>query len=974
MKYEELLILLPCHSLEDFPLYHEGDEAAGLLAHWSAMWHPALIASAGKTPTWQRIDDPPEELANRLIMVPAVSAAELPTGFAQRAKTEGGVLIRKKVDRKEIVDLALAELDGGDAGVDPELTADFFALGYCYLQVELLTRQMRYSSNLDEIYFRNQATAAAVAAVAGDATEAREKLEACFNVLAEERDHYYPVDAFIIDLTLVADTTIGESLRQDLSGTVPRNLLLGGQALEKIVASEPATLEALRAGLENGSVCLVGGEGVERRLPLLSFESILAEIRRGSALYENALGHRPKIYGRRRFGLMPGLPQVLTQAGFQGAMHATLDEGNFPEGSQIKTTWEGTDGTVIDAIARAPVDAAKPETYLKFAVKMGESMDMDHVATVCLAHWPGQTTPWLEDLRRIARYCNALGKFVTLEEYFRDTALPGHPERFEAKAYRSPYLKQAVIRRHADPISSSVRYWKRRAQLEAAESLNTLAALITDQPIQLDTDLAFAVDQAAELPPVPRQEEALANAAAGGSSESQTPAAEAAAKEAAVPAIDPLDVQTTAAVDEAARRFAAALPRKTGAKRGLLVVNPSSFVRRMGVVTTGLEQPPAIARPVYAADAFEGKTHLVVDTPAMGFAWLESADAPPRKSKTIPLAEEGVLRNEFFQALINMETGALQSLHQYNSRSNRMSQQLGFRLPGRRPQPGEAYSDPDEGAQYARMQAESVRTTIDSEALGEITVAGKLVGPDRQVYADFQQRYQVFKGSRVLRIEIELDPHVEPKADPWNSYFCARFAWRDESSEIWRTAHQTRQPHSGKRIESPHYVSVEEEKIRTTILTGGLPFHRRIGHRMMDTLLVVRGETARKFTIGIGVDLTHPMNDAMGLILPPVVVEETAGPPAPNPSSWLFHFDARNVTATHWSPLTEDGKIVGFCVRLLETSGRSVKTSLSTFRSVATAKKVDFQGLPGGECSVEDGKIRIDLAAHQWIEVQARWG
>ena len=29
MKYRENIILLPCHSLEDFPLHHEGDDAQG---------------------------------------------------------------------------------------------------------------------------------------------------------------------------------------------------------------------------------------------------------------------------------------------------------------------------------------------------------------------------------------------------------------------------------------------------------------------------------------------------------------------------------------------------------------------------------------------------------------------------------------------------------------------------------------------------------------------------------------------------------------------------------------------------------------------------------------------------------------------------------------------------------------------------------------------------------------------------------
>src|SRR5262245_51877014 len=111
MKFQELLILLPCHSLEDFPTFHEGDDAHSLLASWSALWHPALLAAAGQAPTWRRIEDPPSDLKDRLIVVPSVCAQKLPTGFAQRCKDEGGLLIRKTADRGEIVESALAALE-----------------------------------------------------------------------------------------------------------------------------------------------------------------------------------------------------------------------------------------------------------------------------------------------------------------------------------------------------------------------------------------------------------------------------------------------------------------------------------------------------------------------------------------------------------------------------------------------------------------------------------------------------------------------------------------------------------------------------------------------------------------------------------------------------------------------------------------------------------------------------------------------
>src|SRR5262245_55495712 len=277
MKYQELIILLPCHSLEDFPTYHEGDDAQSLLASWSALWHPELLAAAGQAPTWRRIDEPPSEVRGRLIVVPSVCVQKLPSGFAQRVKDEGGVLVRKMVSREEIVAAALEGLREQPRNqrteetkpVDPELAADFLALGYCYLQIELLTRQMRYSSNLDETYFKGTAVAAAVAAVAGNLDLAREKLAACFSVLAEERDHYYPVDAFVLDLNLTSASTLGDSLRTELSRSNPTNLLLSGEFVAHLAAKEPATHATLKESLAAGNVGLIGGEFSEDRLPLL---------------------------------------------------------------------------------------------------------------------------------------------------------------------------------------------------------------------------------------------------------------------------------------------------------------------------------------------------------------------------------------------------------------------------------------------------------------------------------------------------------------------------------------------------------------------------------------------------------------------------------------------------------------------------------------------------------------------------------
>lgn len=927
MKYQELIVLLPCHSLEDFPTYHEGEDANSLLASWSALWHPALLADAGQAPTWRRIEEPPTEVHERLIVVPSVCDKRLPTGFAQRVKDEGGVLIRKTGSREEILAAALAEISKNQRTEEPkeggaispeiyrELVADFLALGYCYLQIELLTRQMRYASNLDETYFKGTAIAAAIAAVEGNEQVAREKLSACFSVLAEERDHYYPVDAFVLDLNLTAATTLGASLGDELARRWPTNVLVSADLLADSAAKEPATFAALRAGIEAGRVSIIGGEVSEDRLPLLSHESILAALRRGLAKYEELLGRWPAIFGRWRFGLTPHLPGILQKLGFKGAVHTAFEEGAIPSGLQFKVRWEGLDGSAIDAIAKPPIDASKPQSFLALATKLGESMDSDHVATICLAHWPGQASPWMDDLRRIARYCSALGKWVTVDEYFAKTDQPGQLDRFDADRYRSPYLKQAVVRKSEDPISTVVGYWQTQAAVMASETMETLAVLL-GQGV--------------------------------GSRESGVSGVNAAA------------------------RLAKAIAASSGSDRGCLIINPCSFIRRMGVEGLKLGGLPTVERPVYAADEEQGTQHAVVDVPAFGFVHLTPGKNEPRDKKDPLLADDGVLRNEFFEAIINPTTGSLAAIHEYKSRGNRLSQQLALRMSGGKQKPGDSYRDPDESAAYSIMAADSIETTIATRALGEIVTRGGLLDPSGKKLAGFVQKYRLWRGSRVLHVEIDLDPIEEPRADPWNSYYCCRFAWSNELAELFRTVNETRQPTVEKRFESPHYVELADEKTSTAILCGGLAFHRRQEERMLDTLLISRGERERKFRLAIGIDLAHPMHEALGLLTPPFVLNDIPRPSS-GASGWLLHLSSRNVVATSLSPLEIDGKASGFRARLLETAGRPANLVITAFREIKSAATVDFLGNTLTELAVEDGKIKLDMSAHEWTEIVARW-
>ena len=194
----------------------------------------------------------------------------------------------------------------------------------------------------------------------GDVATTRQHLQSAFDRLHDARDYSNAVDLHLLDLTLVASTTLGDSLRRELGGTSPRNVLLAGAIVEEMARREPGTVEILKRSLAAGTVALIGGEYAEAPLPLMATEAIGLDLCRGSAAYTEHLGQRPVVFGRRRFGLTPALPQILERLGFNAAYHCTLDDGRFPAGKQSRIQWEGPDGTTIKAIGCLPVDAERP--------------------------------------------------------------------------------------------------------------------------------------------------------------------------------------------------------------------------------------------------------------------------------------------------------------------------------------------------------------------------------------------------------------------------------------------------------------------------------------------------------------------------------------------------------------------------------------------------------------------------------------
>jgi len=271
------------------------------------------------------------------------------------------------------------------------------------------------------------------------------------------------------------------------------------------------------------------------------------------------------------------------------------------------------------------------------------------------------------------------------------------------------------------------------------------------------------------------------------------------------------------------------------------------------------------------------------------------------------------------------------------------------------------------------MAADSIEVTSAGPALGEITSRGRLLKRDGTPLARFEQTLRLWKGSRVLLFDVTLDPQAEPRADPWNSYYAARFAWNDATADTFRSVALTSQPTELKRMEAPHFVHLRGEKTSTTILTAGLPYHKRTGIRVLDSLLVVRGERARRFRFGVGIDLKYPLPAALAMLAPQTHVVQSERPPSAGAASWLVHLGAKNACATHWEPLVENGRVVGVRARILETEGRPSRCRFRSFRPLVSARHVDFLGATLAELKIDEGAALVELAKYEWVEVEARW-
>lgn len=1047
----DLFVALPAQNMESMLLRRNDADSHEILTAWTCAYHPEVLRRTRRVARAFFAEYTYEELSDTILVVPYSAFAMLEEGWVVRAKERGCTLLTACADLEKLVAEVCAALDaknppedtapenitpeaaspGSSAAVTPD---DFLALGMMHLLSELLSRRMNYASTMDEYSFQKSLLGALDAFLAGNMPAAENDLRIAWDQVIQARQYYSHSDGYFFDLLLLSPEVLTDArmayLRDMLDGGGQMNILADGATLEKLAAEFPAILTDLRSAATQGRLAFTGGEERETQLPLLTEEGILRHLKAGLAAYEKTLASRPKIFARRRFGLTPMLPGILTGLGYEAALHMALDDGKFPVPSQMRIRWEAEDGEYVEAFAGVPCDAKNAGEILVLPEVVSQAANTDNTRGLIFAHWPGEKeeSVWFRLWKRSARYVPVFGELATFQTCLESTRYSSLTERFPADEYASAYLAQDVAADTPDPISRWMLYHQTRMELEALAGLEVMREWMTGRkPGGMQRVEAVLEELHRNVTAYSRVWYEMVQTR--------------------------LNTFRKRYTEEIAESLAGKRGKKKEPRGAVLVLNPWNFAKKETINLTAAEaalavkypEAEGVIRPVageagVSAHRWEaagdggkehsGMTHSArVEVPPCGFSvvtnspegaagpktqkrsWLKSLfsreKTPPPPVFQDTESNAWIMRNDHLELRFDPYTGYLRAVYDNIHRGNRLSQQLGMRL---KPAPMNAASDEDYD-DYTIMAADDFQAAYDATGC-RLHVTGRLMDRTGEIAARFTQVTSLRRGAPMIEFDITLDPVLMPKKNPWQSYYANRFVWGDAEADVFRSVGMQAVATGARMLEAPLFVEVRpihiglstaavesvsktvsealrkgkelpenyerlrdtseteyRESRRITFLTCGLPYHRMIGSRRLDSLFIVHGETQRNFRMGVCLDSAYPAQMAVDFMTTPALAPVLWNGASPKPQTgWMMQADRRNVLVTHWET-TPSGAII----RLAETQGRRCVTRLQAYRDIRSANRVNFLGEVQQALKVENGAAVIDIPPSGWVQVEVEF-
>jgi hypothetical protein len=913
---------------------------AEMTAWWNgylALWHPAVLPGLAEPPKQASQYDHEMPTAGHIYSVPDAPALYLPEDWRSRVEQATALEFTATADRAETLSnlkKAYSAFDSSPEGsarinLPAERVRPFLAIGFGYLAIESLFDAMQHEHLLASGDFWKDVQNAVQALADPDPSAFRSHLQLAADKLMSAREVLYPVAIHLIDIVAPNDQKLGETLPKSFNTGMPLNMIVSGVGLERIRDEHPNQFAEIKdriadpTGVPTLELCV--GAYREREDAILPVESQLWNMRTGRQKAKELLGADVRVFARRRGAWSPQTPQFLLASGFEKAVLLALDGSVIPSHRSTVVSWSSPDGKQIDAFARAPLPAHQSQTFFNLVHTLHETIMQDSAATLALLHSEAQPSPCYFDWLELSKFAPILGTWTTVSRYLSESSAGEYAPASTPDDFFSDYLEERATARLPDVVSGFSLHLRQRRRLDAAYAY--LAML-----------KALGAGSASESAESARRElERLESKLEGGPPGSMPDLAEAE------------QVAARLLADRLQSRAAENTP-------GFMFLNPCSFARRMSVELEGLTGPVPTEGPVKAVQIDPDMARIVVELPAFGFAWIPrsspgAAIAKPR----VRLAENNVVRNEYFEAEIDPASGGLKAFRDTRSRINRFGEQLVFN-------PG------------SRMLAKSVKVTVNGPALGEVTAEGALLNEHNAILATFRQRFRAWLGRPLLDMHIEIYPEKPPEGSPWHAFYAARFAWRDERATMLRGTNCGNFITNHTRPVTPEFLEVRTGQERATLFPFGLPFLQRHGGRMVDLILVPDGEQSKVFEIALGFDRDYPAQTALGLSSPTTVVPTIKGPPHIGPSGWLFHLDAPNLVMTSLRPASRlEAGSSGIELRLLEANAFGGAAELRCARDPVRAYTIDPQGNALAELNTNGDAVALDALASDLLNLRVEF-
>lgn len=965
------VIVVPSYALEDLPTGVGHDTAADFLAAWTVGWDPRFLVALGVLPEWKRTDSSSLELENTLVVIPSWSRDKVDQPQRERLTLGKCVILDSDHQSRALLAESIAKaLRGEEVDIpsqDPLFLGDFYALGYAVLQVQIMARKLRYSWNLDWLAFSEQVLSAAKASLAGDAEETERWIQAAFDTVSQERDRYCSQQIHLLEVVLIAGSTLGESFSRQLQSPQPIGLLANASLLRRLHDENQEAWKILCCKLEEGQWQLIGGYDEDICSSFTSYWGIDHALGLGAESYR-ALGiHPPKVFSQFAPGWSNLYPDLLLSHGYQGALIHAWSGGVVPDKDSAKIRWQShSEGDAIDAVLGHVVDASNAETFVHFTNHLSKQLDYHHVPTLLLAHWPDQMSEAFSDLAAVMKRSPALGTLERIEKYFSTTNQPYSSDTFQNRQFRIPVTGEPpqLAKRQADTL-----VWHQRITRSAR--LRSLAWLWQNvAPKSITSDFAREIGTLEKKVHEEAYRETLVQHA--------------------VPC---LESGVVAEFEHAKHRLlekiagAGVATTERGDPNGYLIVNSSSHARRVFLENLPGEIDPSSSSRIVGAVTQAGRSHLVADLPPYGFVKVRAKNvensavaAKPILSRASVFSKltgkrsgiadsDWTLANEYLEVQIDPKKGHLRSVFVPNKRGSRMSGMaslvLGEHFGGKKWQ--EADFLPREKAELRLIENSTVRGVIESS--GNTMVPG--IGPMKLL-----TRYTLWKGARWLDIDVECDGlHQHRFQCVW------RTAWANESATLSAWQQGTKGKLSAPMQALVELVEIDDIENKIYLATGGLSTHQRFEHRYLVTPLPHDGERCARFSLQLGMDWPRPLETSLDSIDPPLWTSVRLPSEGTDSGAWLAQSNLPHVSVDADDP--RDGTLwIGeespresfdslFWVR--ETRGKRATAKLSFLKNAEEAWRIDAHLRESTKLDVENGQVLINLRPSEQCRIAVRW-